>query len=147
VLVNLPSTKFLTILSFLTFLILLILFFVNPLRQFQTANNITRFRHIESLHAALKEYVQDGGDILSILPTSHREIGNGESHFDLCRYLVWKYMDFIPVDPTSPNQGTACKTEQYATGYTIVTQKKERSVTISAPRAELSEIIEITKKY
>ncbi|MFH1218480.1 MAG: hypothetical protein V1679_01410 [Candidatus Peregrinibacteria bacterium] len=71
-------------------------------------------------------------------------VGSGTGQIDICTDLVPTYMAEMPFDPTATGAAyTDCTT--YDTGYQISKDATTSRVTVSAPGAELSETISVTK--
>ena len=67
-------------------------------------------------------------------------------NIDLCPALVTSYLAALPVDPLT-NNGTPVSTcnATYVAGYTIQVSAADNRVTVTAPAAELSQVISVTR--
>ena len=93
----------------------------------------------------LTKYVVDNnGALPPVITTTIQKIS--KSGADLCSFVIPKYDDKLNKDSGTENSGliSDCSTE-YDTGFTIV--KNNNLVTISAPLAELGEIVSSSKQF
>lgn len=136
---------------------------INPGRQLAQARNAQRESDINTISSAIAQYVIDGGTLatLAIPSGTHAtvsgEIANGTGEcladagdttgdsstpleVDLAALISGNYLADLPEDPneTATDIGNGC------TGY-IVSQNTDGRVTVSAPKAELSETLSIIR--
>lgn len=145
--------ELLIVIGILTVLLALTLVAINPARQFSQANNTQRQSNVNAIINAVHEYSADhkgalptgvNGTVKTISSTA------GATNIDLCTILVPTYIADIPVDPTT---GTKTPTSSvcadsgaaYTSGYTIVATGSANRVTVSAPDAELTTTISVTR--
>lgn len=117
---------------------------INPARQIAQSNNTQRSTEVKAVLDAVHEYAVDNRGTLptgiTITPTV---VGSGAAQINICSSLVPTYVAAMPFDPTAAGAHyTSCT--DYNTGYNISSDAAGR-VTVSAPTAELSEIISITR--
>src|SRR3989344_2500147 len=118
----------------------------NPSQSIQSQkNNNAREEDIYKILSAIKWYMENNKGIMPhFITISEREISKSES--DLCSFIVPNLLMSLPSDPKKSNSKTTtdCKTS-YSTGYTVVRDPRTNLITVKAPLAELSEIIQITR--
>ncbi len=135
--------EILIVIGIIAVLASIVLVAVNPARQFAQANNAHRSSDINALLSAVGQYIVDQkGVIPSQITTTAQDVSNGGA--DLCALLMPTYIPSLPQDPKS-NGGaliTSCTT--YNSNYTIKKDVDGR-VTVSAPDAELSATISVTR--
>lgn len=117
---------------------------INPARQISQTNNTQRSSDIKAILDAVHEYAIDNrGALPGSISTTAATIGSGTGQTDVCNDLVPTYIAEMPFDPTATGASyTSCSS--YNTGYTIAKDGDGR-VTVSAPSAELSETISVTR--
>lgn len=117
---------------------------INPARQIAQANNTQRSSDVKSVLDAVYEYAIDNrGTIPAAITGTATVMGDdATTQIDLCALLVPVYITEMPFDPTATGAHyTSCT--DYDTGYQISVATGR--VTVSAPGAELSVVISITK--
>jgi type IV pilus assembly protein PilA len=118
---------------------------IDPTRQYSEANNTKRRSDIYTLSTAISQYTADHkGNLPPGIGTTPKNINNTGAN--ICSALVPDYMAALPSDPLT-NKGDSIKTCTgiYDTGYTILKVASSGRVTISAPEAELGEVISVTR--
>lgn len=115
---------------------------INPGRQISQANNTQRSSDVTSILNATHQYAIDNRGVLpDVIIATPTVIAN--DGINICTELVPTYIAAMPFDPTATGAGyTSCTT--YNTGYNISVDTAER-LTVSAPSAELSETISVTR--
>ncbi|MFA6992281.1 MAG: hypothetical protein WC269_03305 [Candidatus Gracilibacteria bacterium] len=93
---------------------------------------------------AVHQYAVDNrGTLPTGITATPTVVGSGTGQIDICSLLVPTYLAEMPFDPTATGAAyTDCTT--YNTGYQVSTDTNSR-VTVTAPSAELSETISITR--
>jgi prepilin-type N-terminal cleavage/methylation domain-containing protein len=96
----------------------------------QDAQRRTDVAHIVQ---ALNKYLADNGHFPEAVPNKILAISSGKGHYDLCKYLVPKYLSDIPMDPAYGVKLTqndvqvtdVCSTPNltYSSGYGIEREK------------------------
>lgn len=135
--------ELLVVIGILAVLLSIVLVAINPARQFAQANNTKRKSDINQILNAINQYAADNnGTLPADITTSVQDISNTAA--DICSDLVTTYIAALPFDPVSGSY-TSCST--YDTGYTVLRTATGSAarVTVSAPDAELSETITITR--
>ena len=144
--------ELLVVIGILTVLLAIVLIAINPSRQFSQANNTQRRSDVNAILNAIHQFGADNNGNLDLLnssnglPSSATTIGDDgpTTEIDICANLVPTYLAELPVDPTATGASyTDCTT--YNTGYQVLITNSGNRVTISAPSAELSETISVTR--
>lgn len=117
---------------------------INPGRQISQANNTQRSSDVKSVLDAVSEFAVDNrGTLPTGITATPTAVGSGVGQIDICTSLVPTYLAEMPFDPTASGASyTDCTS--YNTGYQISEDANGR-ITVSAPSAELSETISITR--
>lgn len=121
------------------------IFTINPAQRFAETRNDQRKLNINVILNAIGQNITDntgsfvcgGGPIPTSTPTVI-----GTSTYDIYDCLVTEYISEIPVDPKTGIVGTSTS---YNTRYSIVQNSTTTQITLSAPDAELGEIITVTR--
>lgn len=137
--------ELLVVIGILTILLAITLVAINPSRQFAQANNTQRRSDVNAILSAIHQYGADNNGDLSALgigsTTPATDIADDTAVAAMCALLVPTYLAELPVDPVS---GTYTDCVAHDTGYTVASSTGNR-ITVSAPSAELSETIEVTR--
>jgi prepilin-type N-terminal cleavage/methylation domain-containing protein len=117
---------------------------VNPGRQISQANNAQRSNDVLAILDAVHQYGIDNRGVLpAVITAVPTVVGSAGTEIDICTDLVPTYVTEIPFDPiTTGASYTDCTS--YSSGYMISVDADGR-VTVSAPDAELSEVISVTR--
>jgi len=117
---------------------------INPGRQISQANNTQRSSDVTTILNATHQYgIDSRGVFPDVIIATPTVVGSGTGQIDICTELVPTYIAAMPFDPTATGAGyTDCAT--YNTGYNISVDTSGR-LTVSAPSAELSETISVTR--
>jgi hypothetical protein len=118
---------------------------IDPARQFSQSNNAKRRSDINAILNAVHQYAADNrGALPSGINTSENPVSTQGAN--LCSTLVPTYLAALPTDPNvDMGKSVSNCTSDYDTGYTIVKSASTNRVTVSAPYAELGEIISVTR--
>ena len=121
----------------------IVIFAVNPKRQIAQANNAQRNNDVKAILDAVYQYTVDHrGDYPVSIPAVPTVVGSDAGQVDICGDVIPNYLTAMPFDPDQVGGGYVDCTD-YNTGYVIsVTGAR---LTVSAPLAELSEIISVTR--
>ena len=140
--------EILIVIAILAILFTIGLVTMNPAGQFARARNQQRGFHINAVRNAMKQKEADdrlGGFVCQSagsVPTS--TIRMSASGYDIASCLVPYYLQNMPFDPLDDN-AFYNSISAYDTGYEIVQNSSTSEITISAPSAELGEIIFVTR--
>lgn len=136
--------EILIVIAIIAILASIVIVAINPVRMMAQARNTQRRSDVDAIHSALTQYSIDNSgalpagipeDPLGICRTGALTCANGVDLSVLT--LNAKYLGSLPVDPQAPFVGTG-------TLYTIVASPSAR-LTVTAPNAELDEIISVTR--
>lgn len=142
--------ELLVVIGILAVLLAITLIAINPSRQFSQANNTKRSSDVNAILNAINQYAADNkGSLPAGIPDTTAGaavIGSGAGRVNICAALVTQYMAALPVDPLTNNRTpvTDC-TGSYNTNYTVVRSTTDNRLTVSAPAAELSATISVTR--
>ena len=137
--------ELLVVIGILAVLLAIVLIAINPARQFAQANNTQRRSDVNAILNSVHQYAADNnGTLPAGITTTVANVSNTGAN--LCALLVSDYLAALPADPTlgTPVDEAACAAA-YDTGYTIVTSATNNRVTVTAPSAELGEVISATR--
>lgn len=119
---------------------------LNPARQFAQARNAQRSSNVNTILNAIGQNMVDNNGVFTCsasLTASSTEIGSAPGEVDICSCISPTYIGDVPFDPSASDAGfTDCTT--YTSGYNV-SQAASGRVTVSAPAAELSETISVTR--
>ena len=149
--------ELLVVIGVLAVLLAIVLIAINPARQFSQANNTKRASDVNALLNAIHQYAADNkGNITALgtistdssAPTAISSAGIGNA---FCTSLATEYIAALPSDPLTNNGAPVIDTVScvvggtWATGYTVYRTASDNRVTVSAPAAELSAVISVTR--
>ena len=137
--------ELLVVIGILAVLLAIVLIAINPARQFSQANNTKRRSDVNAILNAVHQYAADNkGALPAGVTETDQEITSTAAN--LCSDLVTQYLPALPVDPLT-NNGTPITdcTAAYTTGYNIIKSATDNRLTVSAPDAELSEVINVVR--
>jgi type IV pilus assembly protein PilA len=134
--------ELLVVIGVLTTLLAIVLVAINPSRQFSQANNTQRRSDVSAILNAVHQYAADNAGDTSLLSLPSTALNISSTDIDICTFLVDTYIAEMPVDPTT---GSYTDCTDYDTGYSIAESGSSGRITVSAPNAELSETISVTR--
>jgi len=139
--------EILVVIGIIAILAVIVLIAINPARQFQQARDTQRTSNVNAILNAIGQYVADNkGDLPSGITTTDSEIPAA-----LCSDLVPTYLPALPTDPRSAYDGgdiDAADCGYLSTdgsGYHVVQDATTDRITVSAPDAEISADISVTR--
>jgi len=138
--------ELLVVVGILAVLLSIVLIAINPAKQFSQANNTKRRSDVNAILNAIDQYAADNkGSLPTGITTTDQDIKK-ISGADICASLVTKYLAALPVDPKTGGGApiTDC-TSAYDTHYHVIQSGADNRVTVTAPDAELSENISVTR--
>ena len=123
-----------------------LIFMINPAQRLAETRNDQRTLNINVILNAIGQNIANNsgtfncaaGDIPTTTPTLI-----GSSTYDIYDCLVPEFASQLPVDPQTGTAGNSSST--YDTKYDIIRNATTTQITISAPDAELGEIISVTR--
>lgn len=139
--------ELLVVIGILAVLLAITLIAINPARQFSQANNTKRSSDVNAVLNAITQYAADNrGTLPTGITTTAQSISNTGAN--ICAALVTQYLAALPVDPLT-NNGTpitdCAAVAGYNTNYTVVRSATDNRITVTAPAAELSQTISVTR--
>ena len=138
--------ELLVVIGILATLLAITLIAINPARQFAQANNTKRRSDTLQLLNAIHQYAADNQGQFPVplnASFSAQLISSTANTADICSDIMPTYISALPTDPTlNTNPITDCAT--YDTGYTA-SRDADGRITVSAPTAELSQIISVVR--
>ena len=123
---------------------------LNPANQFAKARNTQRTANVNTIMTAIVQRTTDHQGIFEencvagAVPTSTTKMAYGTSTYNIASCLVPIYLPLMPFDPSATAAHYTSPTD-YDTGYFIQKATSTNRITITAPSAELGEIISITQ--
>lgn len=144
--------ELLVVIGILAILLAITLIAINPARQFSQANNTKRSSDVNAILNAVNQYMADNKGVFpggAAIDTTAKTIA-ATTFNTLCTDLVARYIAAMPVDPLTgggaPIQASDCTGSTWDTNYTIQqVGTTDRRLTISAPAAELTATINVTR--
>ncbi len=137
--------ELLVVIGILSILLVITLVAINPVRQFQLSNNTKRRSDVNAILNAVHQYAADNkGQLPTAITTTPQNVSNVAA--DICASIVPTYIAALPADPLTNNGAsvTSC-VGAYTLGYEISKSATNNRVTVSAPQAELSEVISVIR--
>lgn len=137
--------ELLVVIGILAVLLAITLIAINPARQFSQANNTKRSSDVNAILNAVGQYAADNkGALPAGITTTAQTIS--DTGANICTDIVTQYMAALPVDPLT-NNGTPITdcAVAYTTNYTIVRSATDNRITVTAPAAELTQTISVTR--
>ena len=123
---------------------------LNPARQFAQARNTQRNSNVNALLNAIGQRNADNkgifatGCVAGAVPATSTKMAVGVGNYDVGPCLSPTYITTMPFDPTATGAHWTSTTD-YDTGYNVVRDAVSGRVTVSAPTAELSEVISVSR--
>lgn len=135
--------ELIVVIGILAVLLAIVLVAINPARQFSQANNTQRRSDVNAILNAIHQYAADNdGDLPAAITTTPTNVGNAD--INICANLAPTYIAEMPFDPTDATAHyTSCA--DYDAGYNVSKSATNSRVTVTAPSAELSETISVTR--
>ncbi len=121
---------------------------LRPDKQLAQSRNDQRILSINSILNAVRQNIADNRGTFSCaagdVPISAKKMAIGVGNFDIAPCIVPIYLFTLPFDPKLPESHYSSNTD-YDTGFNIVKNSSTTQITISAPGAELNQIISVTR--
>lgn len=116
---------------------------INPARQFAQSRNTQRWSNVSTILNSVGQRLSDNkgvfetGCAAGVIPTVSTQMGSAVGNYNIEPCIVPTYVSTMSLDPLG---GTAA-----ATGYNIIRDATTGRITISAPSAEIGEVISVTR--
>ena len=149
------------VIGIIAILATIVIIAINPARQFAQARNSQRVSNVNSLLNAIGQNIADNkgiftcaaGAIPTAAATDMKKVAGG---YDIRPCIVPKYMAEMPYDPGTAAGVTGsntcvdtvpgdCATGSYDSTYNVKADATTGRVTVSAPNAELTVPISVTR--
>ena len=123
---------------------------LNPARQFAQARNTQRNSNVNAILNGVGQRNADQKGIFATgcaagaIPTVATKMAVGAGNYDIGPCLTPTYIATIPFDPTATGAHWTSAID-YDTGYNIIRDAATGRITVSAPTAELSEVISVSR--
>ena len=121
---------------------------LNPARQFAQARNTQRWSNVNTILNSIGQRMADNQGLFEtdcaagVIPTTATAMST--SSYDVAPCVVPTYISTMPFDPSDSTAYYASTTD-YGTGYEVVRDVTTGRITVSAPSAELEEVIAVTR--
>ncbi len=139
--------ELLVVIGIIAILAAVVIVALNPARQFAQARNTQRNANVTTLLNAIGQNMADNRGIFTCaagsLPASSTKMAN-TGGYNIAGCLVPTYVASMPFDP-SASGAHYTSTSDYDTGYFVLQDATTGRVTVSAPSAELSQTISVTR--
>lgn len=125
----------------------IVLVAINPGRQFAQSRNTQRVSNVNAILNAVGQNMVDNKGVFTCssgnIPTTASNMASSGG-YDIANCLSPNYLSSLPFDPSSSGAHFASSSD-YSTGYSLVKDSTTNRITVSAPGAELSETISVTR--
>ena len=147
--------EILVVIGIIAVLATIVIIAINPARQFKQARNTQRISNVNALLNAIGQNIADNKGVFTCaagtLPSTATDMRKASGGYDIRPCLVATYMPELTYDPTNGSNtcvdvtpGDCATSGSYDTGYSVKLESSGR-ITVSAPGAELSETIAVTR--
>lgn len=138
--------ELLVVIGILAVLLAIVLIAINPARQFAQANNTQRASDVNAILNGVHQFMADNNGTTPAALTASGSGTIASTDIDICDDLVPVYLAALPADPQTgdPIDEAGCA-GVYATNYTITRSATNNRITVSAPGAELGQVISVTR--
>lgn len=146
--------ELLVVIGIIAILAAIVIIALNPARQFAQANNTRRFSNVNALLNAIGQRLADNrgvfetGCAAGAIPTSTpTKMATTTGSYNIGPCIVPTYITQIPVDPNPTSTCVAVyrSATDYDTCYNVQKDASTGRITVSAPSAELSETISVSR--
>lgn len=142
--------ELLVVIGIIAILAAVVIIALNPARQFAQARNTQRHANVRAILDAVGQRIADNrgtfekGCAAGAIPTTTTKMAVGVGNYDIGPCLVPTYLPQMVFDPSAAGAHWTSVTD-YDTGYNIQRDATTGRITISAPSAELGEVISVTR--
>lgn len=136
-------------LAIIGILIVVFTIYINPAQRLAETRNNERTLHINTILNAVGQNISNNSGTFSCsagaIPTTTARImaSTTASTYNIYDCLIPEFLSAMPVDPQTGTMGNSSTT--YNTKYSIIRNATTSQITITAPDAELGEIISVTR--
>ena len=140
--------ELLVVIGIIAILASVVIVALNPARQFAQARNTQRSANVNAILNAIGQNMADNRGTWTCLsagplPATATNMASAGG-YNLASCLVPTYLPSMPFDP-SVTGASWTSTSSYNTGYSVLQEQTVGRVTVSAPGAELSQTISVTR--
>lgn len=141
--------ELLVVIGIIAILAAVVIVALNPARQFAQARNTQRWSNVNTILNAVGQRMADNKGIFETgcaagaIPTASTTMTNSGG-YDIAPCIIPTYVSTMPFDPSATGAHYTSNAD-YNTGYKIQKDATTGRITISAPDAELSETISVTR--
>lgn len=150
--------EILVVIGIIAILAGIVLIAINPSRQFAQARNLQRVSNVNAILNAIGQRIADNKGVFKLATdtvcaqdvstTTAMKIASTtpavSGNFDLNACLVPTYLPSLPIDPDA-SQAYFKTSSDYKSGYIVQKDATTTRITVSAPYAELGEVISVTR--
>jgi len=143
--------ELLVVIGIIAILAAVVIVALNPARQFAQARNTQRSANTTTILDAISQRLADNRGIFETgctagaIPTAtSTKIASGVGNYDIAPCVAPTYVSSMPFDPSATGAHYTSNTD-YDTGYYVIKDATTNRVTVSAPSAELSQTISVTR--
>jgi len=137
--------ELLVVIGIIAILASVVIVALNPARQFAQARNTQRSANVNAILNAIGQNMADNRGVWNCasgaLPTSSQNMA-ATGGYNMYPCIVPTYISEMVGDPTTGTN--VASSSAYSSGYSVVQDAAGR-VTVSAPTAELSTVISVTR--
>ena len=136
--------ELLVVIGIIAILASVVIVALNPARQFAQARNTQRSSNVNAILNAVGQNMVDNKGTFTCaagaIPTSTTRMAS--STYNILPCIVPTYISSMPIDPSG---GTYVSDSNYDSGYNAARDVTTGRITISAPSAEISSTISVTR--
>ncbi len=137
--------ELLVVIGIIAILAAVVIIAINPARQFAQARDTQRWANVNAILNAVGQNMADNKGVFTCaggaLPATATDLAS-TGGYDIAACIIPTYISTLPVDPSG---GTYTSNAAYDTKYTIIYDSTTRRVTVSAPNAEITTPISVTR--
>ena len=139
--------ELLVVIGIIAILASVVIVALNPARQFAQARNTQRSSNITAILNAIGQNMVDNRGVFTCadgaIPTSTTNMST--SSYDIAPCIVPTYIPIMPVDPLDSDLYYYTDNTDYNSGYSVTRDLLTSRITVSAPLAEVSSTISVTR--